>query len=81
MTINRTDRKSSSATTAIEKFKQMKLSPITASADDEIELPQRIIFNRIAVRQFPNAQAVGEYWSDETQTGIMFPISFVKDEK
>ena len=81
MTIKRTDRKSSSATTAIEKFKQKNLTPITANTDDEIELPQFIVFKRTAVRQFPYAQAVGEYWSDETQTGIMFPISFVKDEK
>ena len=81
MTIKRTDRKSSRATTAIGEFKLQKLTPITASANDEIELPQFIVFKRTAVRQFPNAQAVGEYWSDETQTGIMFPISFVKDEK
>ena len=81
MTINRTDRKSSRATTAIEKVKVQKLTPVTANTDDEVELPQFIVFKRTAVRQFPNAQAVGEYWSDETQTGIMFPISFVKDEK
>ena len=81
MTIKRTDRKSSSATTAIEKFKYKNLAPAKAIADEEIELPQFIVFKRTAVRQFPYAQAVGEYWSDETQTGIMFPISFVKDEK
>ena len=81
MTINRTHRNSDPAATAIQSFKQKNLTPITAIADDEKELPQFIVFKRTAVRQFPNAQAVGEYWSDETQTGIMFPISFVKDDE
>jgi hypothetical protein len=75
-----TTKPSNAAATAIEKFKQHRISPIKSVAQDQIELPQFIVFKRTAVRNFPNAQAVGEYWSDETQTGIMFPISFVKDE-
>jgi hypothetical protein len=43
-------------------------------------LPSILTFQRRAIRRLPDGKEIGEYYSDQTKTTIIYPNTFIEKE-